>query len=289
MSTMTIGLVGLGKMGSGICANMVAKSGQTVRVFDIDSAAMSRAVDGGAQPAESVTDLIPTCEVLFSSLPTPNHVRDLATTLAEVARPGLVYFDLSTISPTVAVEVGAALAPHGVTMLDAPVSGGVQGAADGTLSVMVGGDRDSFDRHQELLKSFSKVQVHVGQTGAGSIVKLVNNMMGLCTYAACVEGIEAALTAGIDPDILRDVVQASTGDSPAFRRIMGALGSGDFEPGFTIDLAKKDVGLFVEFARGQESRTSVSAAAAELMADAQAEGLGGLDVVGLAKVKPRRL
>jgi len=245
---MQVGFVGLGTMGSRMVARLVA-AGHRPRVYDRVPAAVERAVAGGAEPAGSVRDLAGACDALFTSLPMPSDVEAVYLGpggAIEAARESQVYVDLSTIDPATARRVADRLAARGVSFLDAPVSGGASGAEAGTLSTMIGGDAAALDRVRPVLAAFTARQFHVGPVGAGSVVKLANQLMVAANTLAAMEAATFAARAGIDPQTLLDVVSVSTGDSFMFRRsIRDFVQTRDFGASFALRLLVKDLRLYL--------------------------------------------
>ena len=245
---MQVGFVGLGIMGSRMVARLGA-AGHRPRVYDRVTAAVERAVAGGAEAAGSVRDLAGACDALFTSLPMPSDVEAVYLGpggAIEAARESQVYVDLSTIDPATARRAAERLAAKGVSFLDAPVSGGASGAETGTLSTMIGGDAAALDRVRPLLAAFTARQFHVGPVGAGSVVKLANQLMVAANTLAAMEAATFAARAGIDPQTLLDVVSVSTGDSFMFRRsIRDFVQTRDFGASFALRLLVKDLRLYL--------------------------------------------
>lgn len=169
-------------------------------------------------------------ELVMTSLPMPADVEAVALGpggIRDHAKPGTIYADLSTNSPIVIRRIAAELEKHSITMIDSPVSGGVVGAERATIAIMVGGDRAAFDTCRPVFESFGENISHLGPLGCGAIAKIVNNMIAFSTMAAGAEGLMLGAAAGIDPEALRDVVRASSGDSGAFRGVAHKTLQGD--------------------------------------------------------------
>ena len=234
-----------------MCRNLARRSGAEVVAFDLDARAVDACVAAGATGAASVAELAGRADVVFTSLPAPAAMEAVVLGpggIREAAREGTTYFDLTTNSLSLVRRAGAALAETGVTMLDAPVSGGPKGAEAGTLSIMVSGPRDAFDAHLELLRSFAASPVYLGELGGGTIAKLCNNLIGLCTVAASAEALMLGTMAGLDPKVLDEVIRSSTGDSIAYRALADRALSGDYTADFALDLSYKDIHLALELA-----------------------------------------
>lgn len=283
---MQLGFIGVGNIGTPMCHHLL-NAGHAVLVYDIDPSNLARMVNLGAQQAESPKAAAEVCDIVFSSLPGPREVEEVALGargLIEGARPGLLYADLSTNFPAVAERICTALAAKGVTMLDAPVSGGVAGAERGTLAVMVGGDKQAFEICKPLFEQFGANIFHVGKIGSGCVAKLVNNMLAFANSVAAFEGMLIGTKAGVDPQMLHDIVQASSGSSWAMRQLPEKVFAGDFSPGFTIDLAYKDLRLALEMGDEFSVPLFMGSLCINLMRQARANGRGGDDLSGLMRV-----
>ena len=283
---MQLGFIGVGNIGTPMCHHLL-QAGHTVLVYDVNASNLARMVNLGAQQAESPKAVAQACDIVFSSLPGPREVEQVALGkdgVIAAARPGLLYVDLSTNFPVMARRVCEALAAQGVTMLDAPVSGGVAGAERGTLAVMVGGDKPAFDRCRPLLAHFGANIFHVGDIGAGCVAKLVNNMLAFANTVTACEGMLLGTKAGVDPQLLHDIIQASSGASWAMRQFPQKIFAGDFTAGFTIDLAYKDLRLALELGDELAVPLLMGSLCINLMRQARANGRGGDDLSGLMRV-----
>src|ERR1700719_360531 len=177
---MKVGFIGVGNMGGPMCRNIIRNTNHEVVVFDLNPAAIKACTDLGATAGTSVAQVAADCDVVFTSLPMPRNVEEVTLGpggIAASAKPGMVYIDLSTNAPTTARRVNDGMRAKGIQMLEAPVSGGVPRATDGTIVIMVGGDAAVFDAQLPLLKSFSGEVIHVGDVGFGSVAKLINNQL----------------------------------------------------------------------------------------------------------------
>ena len=282
---MQLGFIGVGNIGTPMCRHLI-EAGRTVLVYDVNPSHMARMVSLGAQPAESPKAVAQACNIVFSSLPGPREIEQVAlgaNGIIAAARPGLIFVDLSTNSPTVAKRVCAALAAQGVTMLDAPVSGGVAGAERGSLAVMVSGDAQAFDTCKPLLQHIGAHIFHVGEIGSGSVAKLVNNLLAFVNAVAAYEGMLLGVKAGVDPQIIHDIVQASSGASSAMRAFPQKIFAGDFAPGFMIDLAHKDLRLALELGDELSMPLMMGSVCINFLREARANGRGGDDLCGLMR------
>jgi 3-hydroxyisobutyrate dehydrogenase len=288
---MQLGFIGVGNIGTPMCHHLL-QAGHTVLVYDVHPSHLARMVNLGAQPATSPKAVAQACNIVFSSLPGPREIELVALGqdgIIEAARPGLIYVDLSTNFPSVAQRVCEALAARGVTMLDAPVSGGVAGAERGTLAVMVGGDKQAFETCRPLLAAFGANIFHVGTIGSGCVAKLVNNMLAFINSVAAFEGMLLGVRAGVDPQMLHDIIQTSSGASWAMRQFPQKVFAGDFAPGFTIDLAHKDLRLALEMGDELSIPLVMGSVCINFMRQARAKGRGGDDLSGLMRMLEEQL
>lgn len=281
---MRIGFVGLGNMGGPMCRNLVKGVNHEVVVHDLNPDAVAACVAVGARPAGGLAALAETSDVIFTSLPTPRHVEAVAAEIAAHARPGTVFFDLSTNAPGVVKRLHDALAKQGIAVLDAPVTGGVARAEDASIVVMVGGEEAIYEQHRAILAAFSGTQVHVGPVGSASVAKLINNMLVLCNMAVAAEGMTIGRLAGIDMSKLVHIVQNGSGDSFGFRGLTARAMKGEFQASFALDLAYKDLGLAVDLAAEHGVPGLMAPQALALMRMARGMGFGGLDTSAMLKV-----
>ncbi len=284
---MKVGFVGVGNMGGPMCRNIIRNTNHEVTVFDLNPAAMRACTELGAAPGAGVAEVAGACDVVLTSLPMPRHVEEVALGpggIAESARPGMVYIDLSTNSASTARRVHHGMQAKGVAMLEAPVSGGVPRATDGTIVIMVGGDAAVFEAQLPLLKAFSREVIHVGEIGMGSVAKLCNNMLAFCNAAAAAEALMLGLMAGIDVHKLYDVICNASGNSDAFRGLGPKAFNRDFKPGFALDLAHKDLTLALEMAAELSVPGMIAPQVMTLMRMARASGMGGDDSSSVLRV-----
>jgi 3-hydroxyisobutyrate dehydrogenase-like beta-hydroxyacid dehydrogenase len=250
---MKIGFIGLGMMGSGMAANL-QKAGHELVVHDLRRAAAEPYVAKGAQWAETPRAVAEAAEIVFTSLPGPPEVEEVALgangLLAGMSR-GKAYFDLSTNSPNVVRRIHAAFAEREVYMLDAPVSGGPRGAASGRLAIWVGGDEQIFNRYKHVLDAIADKARYVGPIGAGSIAKLVHNGAGYCIQTALAEMFSVGVKAGVEPLALWEAVRdGALGRRRTFDGLVDQFLPGKYEPAaFALRLAHKDVSLATQLGR----------------------------------------
>lgn len=245
-----LGFVGLGVMGSGMCANTVRKHAGALYAFDMNPSALAAQVAGGAQGAGSVTDVATRAEVIFLSLPGGSQVKAVCEEIAAHAAPGTVVVDLSTTGVADAREVAATLAAKGIAFADAPVARTRQAAIDGTLSIMVGADADLFARIEPLLRYMGSDVTLCGQVGCGQVVKLINNTLLFEQVAAIAEMMVVAERAGVTPEKLIEAVGLGSGNSFALQtHAKKAMAPRQFpERAFPSSYAIKDLGYTIELA-----------------------------------------
>jgi 3-hydroxyisobutyrate dehydrogenase len=279
-------------MGRGMSLNLVAHSGTDVIVYDIlpDAADPLRAA--GATVADDVGDLVRRCDVVFTSLPGPVQVEEIAygpDGLLANARPGQVVFDLSTSSLSLARRIHESLAKQGATLLDAPVSGGPAGAASGDLVIWVGGSRDVYDAHLPLLSSFSS-PAYVGEFGAGTITKLAHNMSGYMIMLSLAETFSVAVKAGADPlELWKAMRLGLVGKGSPMDMLVKQFLPGVYEPpAFALKLAHKDVRLATELARELGVPMRLANLTLEEMTEALARGFGDQDSRAYLKLQLER-
>jgi 3-hydroxyisobutyrate dehydrogenase-like beta-hydroxyacid dehydrogenase len=259
-----IGFIGLGRMGSRMCARLIA-AGHSVTVHDVSKDAVAALVTHGAKAAVSPVEVGNTAELVFASLPSPAVVKSVAYALGEGSKIK-TFVDLSTTGPQVTKEIAEALAVKGIASLDAPVSGGIRGAQQGTLSVMVSGPRATYDKVEPILKILGKL-FFMGETpGLGQTMKLVNNLLGACAIAITAEGMAMGIKAGLDPKLMIDVLNVSSGRSSAtLDKWPRAVLPRTFDFGFATALSFKDVRLCVEEAEAMGVPMIVGSAVRQML------------------------
>ncbi len=265
-------------MGSSMALN-VMKAGYPLTVYDIRREAAQPQLDLGAQWSDAPRDLAAHCDVLLTSLPGPAEVQAVASEIAPVMRPGTAWFDLSTNSPTVIREIAATLGKRGVTVFDAPVSGGPHGAKSGKLALWVGGPEDVFATHLPLLQSIGDEIIRIGDVGAGSVAKLVHNCAGYAIQTALAEVFTLGVKAGVEPAALWGAVrQGSLGRIRTFDRLKNQFLPGVFDkPDFALKLAHKDISLATQLGRELDVPMRVAGLAYADMTEALNRGWGGWD------------
>ncbi|MFQ6029067.1 MAG: NAD(P)-dependent oxidoreductase, partial [Dehalococcoidia bacterium] len=249
---MKVGFIGLGNMGNPMASNLI-KAGHQLTVHDLRREAATNLLEMGAEWADTPKDTVPGQDLVLTSLPVPRDVEAVVlgeNGILEGTSQGDVYMDLSTNSPTTIRRLHDIGAERGVNVLDAPVSGGVYGAAAATLAVMVGGDEAIYNRMKPTLDAIGSHVVYCGPIGNGMVCKICNNLISMGTGVLLTEALTLGVKGGVDLAVLADVIANSSGGC---RRITEKfpryLFKGNFEPGFATALAAKDVRLATDLGR----------------------------------------
>ena len=284
---MKVGFIGVGNMGGPMCRNIIRNTNHEVVVFDLSPDAVKACTDLGASSATSVADVASRCDVVITSLPIPRIVEEVtlgAGGIAENAKPGTVFIDLSTNSPATAKRVNEGMKAKGIPMLEAPVSGGTSRATDGTIVIMVGGDEKIFEQNLPLLKSFSGEVIHIGEIGYGSTAKLINNMLAFCNSAAAAEALMIGKRSGIDLKKLDAVIRNASGMSSGYANLSTKVLAGDYKASFALNLAHKDLRLALEMADELGVPGLIAPQVMNLMRMARGMGLGDSDSAAIMRV-----
>ncbi|MCL4534115.1 MAG: NAD(P)-dependent oxidoreductase [Bacteroidetes bacterium] len=277
---MNLGFVGLGNMGYPMALNLV-NAGHRLTVYNRSSEAVQKIVEAGAIAAASLPEVARAGQIVFTSLPTPAAVESVYIGdggLIEGAQPEQLFIDLSTISPALAKDLALRFAEKGATVLDAPVSGGVTGARAATLAVMVGGDIEAFSRAEPVLRTIGKNIFHVGPVGSSSTIKILNQLLVGITNLAVAEMINVAQRAGMDMNLVEEVIKASSGWSRVFETAFPRAMARDFDTGFAIDLMAKDLRLAQDLGKGLGTELPMAERALSIFEKAAQAGMGRRDV-----------
>lgn len=245
-----IGFIGLGIMGRGMAANLL-KAGFAVRVWNRTASRVDALVAAGAEAGASPADVAANSDIIITCVSDTPDVEAVVLGddgVIHGVQEGALLVDCSTISPKVTQEIAALLAEKGVHMLDAPISGGSEGAANGTLSIMVGGDAAQFARAMPVFEAMGKTITHVGGTGAGQTVKLVNQVLVVVNCLAMSEALMLAQAGGVDLQKTFDAVSKGAAGSWMFTNRAPQIIARDWRPGFTVDLQQKDLRLVLDAA-----------------------------------------
>jgi 3-hydroxyisobutyrate dehydrogenase len=268
----TIAFLGLGNMGGPMAANLIS-AGHAVRGFDPVPAAAAAAAANGANVFDSTVDAVTEADVVITMLPNGDIVKRCYAEVLPAARAGALFIDSSTISVSDAREVHAQAESHGVSQLDAPVSGGVKGAAAGTLAFMVGGDESAVQRARPVLEPMAGKIIHCGAAGAGQAAKVCNNMVLAVHQIAIGEAFVLAEKLGLTAQSLFDVITGATGNCwavhtncPVPGPVPTSPANNDFKPGFATALMNKDLGLAMDAVTSTGSAAPLGSHAAEIYA-----------------------
>jgi 3-hydroxyisobutyrate dehydrogenase len=272
-----LGLIGLGNMGEPICRHLL-EEGYEVLVYDIDREAMARLDDTVAEPAEGPRALASAADVVILSLPNSGVVEEIVfgeDGLLEGLLPGRVVIDTSSAKPSSTRTIARRLAQAGVDMLDAPVSGGVLRAREGTLAVMVGGKREVFERCSPILQAFGGRIFFVGDHGTGHLTKALNNLLSATTLASAAEAVILAEKAGLSPDLFVEVINASNGRSYSTEvKFPKYILNRSFDDGFATALMSKDLKIALEAAAEMDFPMLIGSVVVQIWQSAVAQGNG---------------
>jgi 2-hydroxymethylglutarate dehydrogenase len=280
---MHVGFVGTGNMGFPMAANIL-KAGHQMTVWDVRPEATAGLERLGATRAANLTALAEAVRITLTSLPNDDVVESVVAGdggLLAGAREGDVIFDLSTVSPGSTKRLAERAGKRGVRLIDAPVSGSVSGAAAGTLAVMVGASEEVAGPYAPVLRAIGTSVFYLGDIGRGNTLKLLNNLVALTNQAVLCEAMALADRLGVPRQMVGDVVGKSSGASFILERKLAAVVKHDYQPGFFVDLAYKDLGLALELATEAGARTELVKQARQLYGEASKAGLGKLDSCGL--------
>ncbi|WP_127500423.1 2-hydroxy-3-oxopropionate reductase [Actinoplanes solisilvae] len=282
----TVGFIGLGIMGGPMAVNLV-KAGYDVLGYDVTPARTELLVEAGGRAAVGIAEAVQKADVVVTMVRDSADVEAVALGdhgILANSRPGQLYIDTSSISPTTSRDVAEAAKPLGVRVLDAPVSGGEPGAIEGNLSIMVGGEADDFEAARPVLEVVGATVVHVGPHGAGQTVKAANQLIVAGTIELVAEAIVFLEAYGVDTEAaIRVLAGGLAGNRILDRKAAGMLAR-RFEPGFRIDLHHKDMGIVTSAAREAGVVIPLGSAVAQLIASLKAQGDGGLDHSALLKL-----
>ena len=282
---MKIGFIGLGIMGRPMAKNLL-KAGHELVVFDFNKEAVADLVSCGAVAAESGKEVASQVGVVITMVPNSPHVRAAVLGkdgVAEGAKPGTVLIDMSSIDPTESKAIGAELEKFGIDMLDAPVSGGEPKAIDGTLSVMVGGKKELFDKYYDMLMVMAGSVVYVGELGSGNVAKLANQIVVAANIAAVSEALTFAKKAGTDPELVYQAIRGGLAGSTVMDAKAPMMLSRNFKPGFRIELHIKDLNNALNAAHAISSPVPLTGQLMEIMQGLKADGYDKEDHSSIVK------
>jgi 2-hydroxy-3-oxopropionate reductase len=271
---MKIGFIGLGIMGKPMAKNLV-KAGYQLLVNDFNKTSVEELKALGAETCASNKEIAEKADVVITMLPNSPHVKEVALGeggLIEGAHAGLTLIDMSSIAPLASREIAEKLAEKGVDMLDAPVSGGEPKAIDGTISVMVGGKQELFDKYYDVLKAMAGSVVRVGEIGAGNIAKLCNQTIVAINIAAVSEALVLAQKAGVSPELVYNAIRGGLAGSTVLDAKAPLMMDRKFDPGFRINLHIKDLNNVLETSHGVGAPLPLTSAVREMMEFLKVDG-----------------
>ena len=276
---MKIGLIGLGIMGKPMSKNLL-KAGYDLTVMDRNQSAVAEVVAAGAKSAPTAKAIAEQVDIIITMLPNSPHVKEVVlgeNGILEGAKAGTVFIDMSSIAPLVSRELSAKLAEKGVEMLDAPVSGGEPKAIDGTMSVMVGGSQEVFDKCYPVMKAIAGSVVRAGEVGAGNITKLANQVVVALNIAAVSEALVLASKAGVEPELVYQAIRGGLAGSTVLDAKAPLMMDRKFDPGFRINLHIKDLNNALETAHEIGAPLPLTASVMEMMQALKVDDMGDAD------------
>ncbi|MBI0153817.1 MULTISPECIES: 2-hydroxy-3-oxopropionate reductase [Gilliamella] len=282
---MKIGFIGLGIMGKPMSKNLL-KAGYSLVVCDKNQSAVDEVVAAGAQSAVNAKEVAKLCDVIITMLPNSPHVKEVVLGkdgIIDGAKSGTTIIDMSSIAPLASREIHDEVVKKGLAMLDAPVSGGEPKAIDGTLSVMVGGDKAIFDKHYDIMKAMAGSVVYTGEIGAGNVTKLANQVIVALNIAAMSEALVLATKAGVNPELVYQAIRGGLAGSTVLDAKAPMVLNRNFKPGFRIDLHIKDLQNALDTSHGVGTSLPLTASVMEMMQALKTDGLGDCDHSALAR------
>jgi 2-hydroxy-3-oxopropionate reductase len=280
-----IGFIGLGIMGKPMARNLM-KAGYDLVVHNRSREAVDEIAGEGAIPAANPREVAEQAKIVITMLPDSPDVRDVVfgeNGLSEAMGEGSLLIDMSTISPVTTLEVVEALAAKGAHALDAPVSGGDKGAIAATLSIMVGGEADDFERAKPIFEALGKTIVHVGAAGAGQTVKACNQIVVALTFEAVSEALVLGSKAGVDPHKIVQVLSGGLAGNKVLELRGESMIAHNFQPGFRINLHRKDLGIALDAGKSYNVALPATAQVNQMFTSMVASGFGDLDHSALLK------
>ncbi|MGI5835376.1 MAG: NAD(P)-dependent oxidoreductase [Chloroflexota bacterium] len=280
---MKVGFIGLGKMGKPMAINLL-KKGFELTVHNRSRGVVDALSAMGAKAANSPREVVEASEIVLTCLPTPAAVEMVflgKDGLIPSVKPGQILVDHSTVSPTTSRKLHAAAAEKGAYFLDAPISGGVPRAEAATLTVMVGGEAEAFERAKPVFDGMGNKVVLVGGPGVGSVVKLVNQLLVGIHTAAAVEALVFGVKAGADPRVLLEIIDSSFGASAMFSRTVPMVLARQFASATDVGILSKDMGLITRFGKELSTRLLLGAVAEQVFDEGVGLGLANQDMSSL--------
>jgi len=266
-------------MGKPMAKNMLS-AGYDLTVFDLNKASIDEVVSFGAKEAKNIKELAAESDVIITMLPNSPHVKSAVLGVGgviETVKEGTILIDMSSIAPLASKEIAMELAKKGVEMLDAPVSGGEPKAIDGTLSIMVGGKKELFEKYKKLLSTMGSSVVLCGEVGAGNVTKLANQIIVAVNIAGMSEAFILAEKAGVSPELVFNAIKGGLAGSTVLNAKAPMIFEQNFKPGFKIDLHIKDLNNVLETAKELNAPTFMTSQVMDMLQDLHNDGEGQSD------------
>ncbi|HHX45231.1 MAG TPA: NAD(P)-dependent oxidoreductase [Chloroflexi bacterium] len=282
-----IGFIGVGTMGEPMAANLLKAGFEVTVMAHRNRAPVERLVGQGAREAQTAAEIAGAVQAIVTCVSDDAAVEEVLTGpdgIAEGASEGLIVIDTSTISPLTSQRLAAEVSARGITLLDAPISGGQNGAIAGTLAIMVGGPREAFDAVLPALEAMGKSITYVGENGSALAVKLANNLIVAATQVAISEALTMVAQAGVEPGLAHSILVNATAGSRQLDGAKTSLLAGDLRPGFKLSLMRKDMGLALDYGKALGVPMFSTALSHQLYTLAMGMGKGDLTAIGVAEV-----
>lgn len=280
-----LGFIGLGIMGKPMAKNLI-NAGYELAVFDLVQDAVKEVAACGAKACTSIKEVAEQCDTIITMLPNSPHVKTVILGeggVIEFAKPGTLIVDMSSIAPTVSIEVHDALKEKGIRMIDAPVSGGEPKAIDGTIAIMVGGEETDFIQAKPYFDVLGSSAILVGAIGSGNTCKLTNQIIVALNIAALSEGLMLAKMTGTDPQKVFDAIKNGLAGSTVMNAKSPMILSGNFKPGFRIDLHIKDLQNALDTGKKYGAPLPLTEEIQDVLKKLSSSGCGSLDHSAIAK------
>ena len=284
---MRVGLIGIGRMGAPMARNLL-KHGHALAIHDISAAAMAQLAGSGARPFASPAEVAAESEIVLTSLPGPDQVETVMPDVLAGIAPGAIVADTSTTSPEQSRRMAGTFAARNVAYLDAPISGGVEGAVKGTLTVMVGGDAAAFARARPVFEAIGSDVHHIGASGAGNGIKLVIQMIFMTYVATFMEGLALADRLGIPMETALAVIGTSSAGKPDLSKRFDKILANDLSPRSEVKLGLKDLTLARELCGKERLDALITRAALDAFKLAAEAGYADSDLIALRNATRER-
>jgi 3-hydroxyisobutyrate dehydrogenase-like beta-hydroxyacid dehydrogenase len=281
-----LGFIGLGNIGGGVCANLLA-DGHSVTALDTDPEKLKVQVAAGAKAAESAADVARAADITLLSLPTPEIMAAVTESWLTGAGPGKILIDLTTNSPSLVREMGRRVEATGARFVEAPLTGGAIGARNRQLFFIMGGEPDVVAEVTPLLETIGRGTCHLGGFGSGNVGKLFNSLMAFTTQVVGLEGLALAQSNGVDLRDMITMIRTSGGSTSYFQGRVEEIAERGRPPDFSMELAAKDAGLMVALGRESGVPLPVASAVHQMLVFAKAQGLGGHDISDMVEATER--